>query len=163
MPVNVRPATSPSRAFTLIEILIVVLILGILAAVVIPLFVDSSDDARKSAFVSSLKVYMRAEARYRFDNGEYLVDGSSGEVPAGFEDYIDTNNWTSVTPIGGVWDTEFNDSGVVSALGVHFNGEGETRDDAYMQTIDGIVDDGNLATGGFRRLAAGRYYAVIRN
>jgi hypothetical protein len=70
-------------------------------------------------------------------------------------------NWTNVTPIGGVWDTEFNDNGVTSALRIHFNGEGETRDDAYMQQVDAIVDDGNLATGGFQRLAAGRYYAII--
>jgi prepilin-type N-terminal cleavage/methylation domain-containing protein len=161
MPTTDARTRRPPRGFTLIEILIVVVILGLLAAITVPLFVDSSDDARMSAFVSSLKIYQRAESLYRFENSEYLVDSSSGEVPAGFADYIDTGNWTSVTPIGGVWDTEFNDNGVTSALGVHFNGEGETRDDAYMQQIDAIVDDGNLGTGGFRRIAAGRYYAII--
>ncbi len=43
-----------SQAFTLIEILIVVVILGILAAVVIPQFTDASTDARESSVVTQL-------------------------------------------------------------------------------------------------------------
>ena len=41
--------------FTLVEILIVVIILGILAAIVIPQFTEASNDARKSALVSDLQ------------------------------------------------------------------------------------------------------------
>lgn len=43
------------EGFTLIEILIVVIILGILAAIVIPQFTDASNDARVSAMVSDLQ------------------------------------------------------------------------------------------------------------
>ena len=43
------------QGFTLIEILIVVIILGILAAIVIPQFTDASNDARVSAMVSDLQ------------------------------------------------------------------------------------------------------------
>jgi prepilin-type N-terminal cleavage/methylation domain-containing protein len=38
---------NPSRAFTLVEILIVVVILGVLAAIVIPLFTNASVDAQR--------------------------------------------------------------------------------------------------------------------
>src|SRR5256885_17192904 len=41
--------------FTLVEILIVVIILGILAAIVIPQFTSASQDARKNSLVSQLQ------------------------------------------------------------------------------------------------------------
>ncbi|MBK8266848.1 MAG: type II secretion system protein [Planctomycetes bacterium] len=44
------------RAFTLVELLIVVIILGILAAVVIPRFSDSSQDAKLSAMIHDFAV-----------------------------------------------------------------------------------------------------------
>ena len=44
-----------NRGFTLVEILIVVIILGILAAIVIPQFSSASNDARESALTSDLQ------------------------------------------------------------------------------------------------------------
>ena len=44
-----------NQGFTLVEILIVVVILGILAAIVIPQFTEASDDARESAIRSDLQ------------------------------------------------------------------------------------------------------------
>jgi len=43
------------KGFTLVEILIVVIILGILAAIVIPQFTEASNDARESALTSDLQ------------------------------------------------------------------------------------------------------------
>ncbi|HAU37249.1 MAG TPA: hypothetical protein DCX07_05980 [Phycisphaerales bacterium] len=47
--------TQNRKAFTLVEILIVVIILGILAAIVIPQFTEASNDARESALSSDLQ------------------------------------------------------------------------------------------------------------
>jgi len=44
-----------NKAFTLVEILIVVVILGILAAIVIPQFTEASSDARASAIKADLQ------------------------------------------------------------------------------------------------------------
>lgn len=54
--------------FTLVEILIVVVILGILAAIVIPQFTSASDEAKQSALRSNLQT-MRAQIElYKIKN-----------------------------------------------------------------------------------------------
>lgn len=144
--------------FTLVEILIVVVILGILAAVVVPRFTGATDDARIGAFIASLKTYADTCEYYAAKEGAYPPDGSSGQIPAGFEDYVDQEEFESPTPVGGVWDTEFNDSGVTAAVGVHFNGEPVPD---YMNLVDERFDDGDLASGAFQQLAADRFYYII--
>ena len=161
--------TTPDRslprrrsAFTLLEILIVVVILAILAVLVIAHFAGATTDAERTAFVASGRTFKEAATRYWIDNGVYLEDASSGVLPTGFGPYVLDQAWGE-TPIGGVWDTELNSFGLTSALGVHFNGMGETRDDAYMAQIDAVVDDGDLSSGGFRKIAGDRYYFVLED
>ena len=54
-----------SRGFTLIEVLIVVVILAVLAAVIIPHFTDCSDDAKKSTLTHNLSI-LRAQDQFRW-------------------------------------------------------------------------------------------------
>jgi len=59
-------------AFTLVELLIVVIILGILAAVVIPQFSDASTDARVSSLVTNLATIRGQLEFYKMQhNGSY--------------------------------------------------------------------------------------------
>ncbi len=149
------------QGFTLIEILIVVVIVGILASIVIAQFRDASDDSMRATFLINGKTFVEAAMRFQLDTGQFLEDSSSGALPAGFEQYVQPEKWVGGTPIGGVWDAELNSFGITSALGVHFNGAGVTRDDVYMSQIDAAIDDGDLATGGFRRIAGDRYSFII--
>lgn len=151
------------RGFTLVEILIVVVILGILAAIVVPQFAGASEETRRGAFVSDIRVFADAAEYFAVREGRYVPDGSSGECPAGFEQYVDQSEFEGGTPIGGVWDTEYNDSGVTSAIGVHFDDPSEAKDDAYMTLVDAIFDDGDLATGYFQKLGNDRFYAILED
>ncbi len=159
-----RTSRGPVRAgavgFTLIEILIVLAILGILTGIVLSQFVDVTEDAERQAFITSGRTFAEAAERFNLDNGFYPEDSASGALPTGFGDYITYNQWEGGTPIGGVWDSDHN-FGISSAIGVHFDGTGTTRDDTYMQGIDSAVDDGDLSSGFFRKLAAERYYFVL--
>lgn len=159
-PVN--PPRFGAAGFTLIEILVVVVILGVLAAIVVPQFADAAGDSQQTVFVSNLRQHAGAAQLFMFDTGDYPEDASSGVMPSGFGGYVDQAKWSAGTPIGGVWDTEANDlGGVRSAVGVHFDGTGTTRDDMFMREIDTMIDDGDLADGTFRKFDDGRYYYII--
>jgi general secretion pathway protein G len=145
--------------FTLVEILIVVVILGILAAIVIPSFASATEDTRKAAFAQDLRAFETGVLRYEVDHDAFPPDGGSGTVPAGLEDYVNVPKWESGSPIGGVWDNETDDV-LTAGVGVHFNGTGETRDATYMADIDLMIDDGVVTTGSFRAYGD-RYYRVI--
>ena len=62
------------RGFTLVEILIVVIILGILAAIVIPQFSNASTDARKSALMSQMQTIRSQIQLYKLQHNDILPD-----------------------------------------------------------------------------------------
>ncbi len=64
-------AGGPASGFTLIEVMIVVVILGILAAVVIPKILDRPDQARVTAAKADIAVLMQQLKLYRLDNAAY--------------------------------------------------------------------------------------------
>jgi prepilin-type N-terminal cleavage/methylation domain-containing protein len=59
------------RGFTLIELIVVVLILGILAAVALPKFIGQSDQAKLNGSLQSLSVLRTAIDTYRVNNTAY--------------------------------------------------------------------------------------------
>jgi general secretion pathway protein G len=59
-----------TRGFTLVEILIVVIILGILAAIVIPQFTNASSDARNSAVGSTLQTMRSQIELFKIQHGD---------------------------------------------------------------------------------------------
>jgi general secretion pathway protein G len=58
-------------AFTLIEILVVVAILGILAAIVVPRIMDRPDEAKRVAAKADIAAIVQSLKLYRLDNGFY--------------------------------------------------------------------------------------------
>ncbi len=75
-----------ARAFTLVEILVVVVLLGILAAVVIPSVAHSGTAARESALASDLALLRRFVLIYKSQHLEVspgYLNGNTAATPTG--------------------------------------------------------------------------------
>lgn len=83
---------SSPRGFTLIEVMVVVIIMGILSTLVLPAVMGRTGEARQSAATSQIAMISLALDMYRADNGRYpttdqglqsLVEKPSAEPVAG--------------------------------------------------------------------------------
>lgn len=70
-----------NHGFTLIELLIVVAIIGILAAIAVPNFLNAQMKAKVTRTYADLKAIYNAMEMYRIDNNTYVPDYDSGGVP----------------------------------------------------------------------------------
>ncbi|PLX85321.1 MAG: type II secretion system protein GspG [Desulfuromonas sp.] len=66
-----KSVLSNSRGFTLIEIMVVVVILGILAGIVVPRLLDRPEEARRTKAAVQIKSLEEALGLYKLDNGSY--------------------------------------------------------------------------------------------
>ena len=97
-----------ARGFTLIEIMVVVAILGILAALIVPKVIGRSDEARVVATRQDIGTLMQALKLYRLDNQRYpsteqglaalLAKPSAAPLPAnwktgGYLDRLPRDPW----------------------------------------------------------------------
>ena len=82
------------KGFTLVEILIVVVILGILAAIVIPQFTSASTEAKEAALVSNLQAMRSQIELYKIQHNDELPGVQQGGATctgADFETAMTTN------------------------------------------------------------------------
>ena len=88
-----------SRGFTLLEVLVVVMILGVLAALIVPRIMDRPDEARRVAAKADVNTLVQTLKLYRLDNGMYpttdqglqaLVQRpTTNPVPPNWKQYLD--------------------------------------------------------------------------
>ena len=95
-----RQPPRPSQAgFTLIELMVVLVIIGVLAALIVPNVLSRADDARVSAARTDVNTLMQALKLYRLDNQRYptaeqglaalVKKPSTGPEPINWKPYLD--------------------------------------------------------------------------
>ncbi len=103
------------RAFTLIEILIVVVILGILAAIVIPQFTDASQEAMESSLLSQLQTIRSQIELYNVQNPVTLFDPLNPLVAGEPWSALVNNNYLQSPPRNPFTPSATDDTAVVAA------------------------------------------------
>jgi general secretion pathway protein G len=95
-----RPrATLVQAGFTLIELMVVLVIIGVLAALIVPNVLERADDARVTAARTDVNNLMQALKLYRLDNQRYptgqqglqalVTRPSEPPVPVNWKPYLD--------------------------------------------------------------------------
>jgi general secretion pathway protein G len=88
-----------SAGFTLIELMVVLVIIGVLAALIVPNVLDRADDARATAAKTDVNNLIQALKLYRLDNQRYptaaqglqalLTKPTTVPVPTNWKPYLD--------------------------------------------------------------------------
>ena len=123
---------SKSTGFSLIELMIVVAIMAILAAIAIPSFMRFSLKAKTSEATTNLAAIRTTEESYRAENDTYLDQGLAGGTPAGGGADATTTLW--------------NAADLASFEDIGFAPDGPTRY-RYEVTLAGLTAYTATATG----------------
>jgi general secretion pathway protein G len=88
-----------SRGFTLLELMVVIVIIGVLAALIAPSVLSKVGQAKITAAQSDISNLMNALKMYKLDNGRYpdgdqglqalVTKPTSGTVPGNWHSYLD--------------------------------------------------------------------------
>ena len=154
------PLRHPRAGFTLVEIMIVVLIIGLLAALAIPAITRVQRAAQNSRFVNDLRVFAQAFEAYNMQNGVWPNNVGAGVVPTSpvsMAGDFKTNVWQGKTTIGGQWNWDKGNFGFAAGISV----SNFTASDAQLMEIDAKIDDGNLSTGLFQKVQPTRVMYIL--
>ncbi len=96
---QVITARRRSRGFTLLELMVVIVIIGVLAALIAPKVLENVDRAKITAAQADISNLMNALKMYKLDNGRYpssdqglqalVAKPTGGTIPGNWRSYLD--------------------------------------------------------------------------
>ena len=82
-PCHLKPFTKNRKGFTLVELVVVIAILGILAGLAIPRFMEATATARGARIIADMRTLESAETLYSVEKGVY-TNSMTDLVNAGY-------------------------------------------------------------------------------
>ncbi|WP_233246066.1 type II secretion system protein [Coraliomargarita sinensis] len=150
------PLPAKCSAFTLVEIMIVVVIIGLLAVMGIPALEKSRQNTYASRIANNMRVFSGAFETHALENGSWAPDGQGNNLPATVAPYLQDTAWYEEPIPGGWYDWEYDREGIKASISLAYE-----RDfpEVFLK-VDRILDDGNLGTGTFIK-TGGRYFYIL--
>jgi prepilin-type N-terminal cleavage/methylation domain-containing protein len=136
------------KAFTLVEIMVVVVIIGLLAAIAIAAFQRVRERSTASRFANDFRQYEAAFQRFALESGTWPAAGGLGTIPTGMTGYL-PGSFTNTSAMGGNYQWSGPSRNIVL--------RNSQVTDAIMVRVDALLDDGVLATGQFTKIAGVGY------
>ena len=121
------------KGFTLIELLIVVVIIGILAAIAIPKFAATKDKAKLASVRTDVRNLMTAEEAYFSD---YSTFGSFAQLQTASNFTLSTGNTGAVTPLVSGYTAIVTNASITSLI---TKCQVEVGGAASATTLDGVL------------------------
>jgi len=154
------------RSWTLIEMVMVIVIIGILAATAVMKINDVVQSGRVSKVASDVNIIRKAIMSYYGDNGYFPAEVSAGADPGLAPDYIDA--WPAETPWNGEYDYNY-------GTYANFNYDGTAGNEVYVSVdqssnnissttcteVDNLLDDGTISSGNVRSDGSTYIYVYI--
>lgn len=137
------------RGLTLIELMIVVSLLAILAAIALPRLANAREQAQAAEAAASMKEIVKAVMRYRAEHDAWPADQNQGVFPPEIAPYLVGFDFNRA-PLGGRWDYEdWRGVGETTSSGAEIGVALSLRggDSDLYEEVDRLLDDGDLSTG----------------